>query len=67
MTNEYRYMLETPRVTGRHQQKFRCPNCGRKSFVRYVDTHNNCGYVADEFRQKINPKVFWSISTTMPG
>ncbi len=41
-------MLETPRVTGHRQQKFRCPNCGRKSFVRYIDTHNNCGYVADE-------------------
>ena len=49
MTNDYRFLLETPRVTGRRQQKFECPQCGkRKCFVRYVDTHNDCQYVADE-------------------
>lgn len=42
-------MLETPRLTGRRQQKFQCPQCGRpKCFVRYVDTYNNYNYVADE-------------------
>ncbi len=48
MTTDYRYTLETPRVTGRRQQKTRCPHCGRKSFVRYVDTQNGCQYIADE-------------------
>jgi len=48
MNTDYRYKLETPRVTGRRQQKTTCPNCGkRKCFVRYVDTHNGCQYVAD--------------------
>lgn len=48
VTTDYRYKLETPRVTGRRQQKFQCPHCGKKSFVRYVDTCNNYSYVADE-------------------
>lgn len=48
MNTEYRYKLETPRVTGRRQQKYQCPHCGRKSLVRYVDTYNECNYVADE-------------------
>ncbi len=48
MNTDYRYKLETPRVTGRRQQKTRCPKCGRKSFVRYVDTHKGNCYVADE-------------------
>ena len=48
MNTDYRYKLETPRVTGRRQQKTTCPNCGkRKCFVRYVDTHNGYQYVAD--------------------
>ena len=48
-TNEYRYYLETPRITGRRQQKFTCPHCGKmKCFVRYVDTRNGCQYVADD-------------------
>ena len=45
--NDYRYKLETPRVTGRRQQKYQCPHCGRKSLVRYVDTYDGCSYVAD--------------------
>lgn len=46
--NDYRYQLETPKVTGRRQQKFQCPHCGRKKcFVRYVDTKNGFCYVAD--------------------
>lgn len=48
MTTDYRYKLETPRVTGRRQQKTICPHCGKKSFVRYVDTQNGCQYIADE-------------------
>lgn len=49
MNNNYRYQLESPKVTGRRQQKTTCPQCGRrKCFVRYVDTHNDCRYVADD-------------------
>lgn len=45
----FRYRLDSPRVTGRRQQKTTCPQCGRKHcFVRYVDTQNNCNYVGDE-------------------
>lgn len=48
MNTDYRYQLETPRVTGRRQQKTTCPHCGKKKcFVRYVDTHNGYQYVAD--------------------
>ncbi len=46
---DYRYQLESPRVTGHRQQKTTCPQCGRKRcFVRYVDTHNNCQYLGDD-------------------
>lgn len=49
MNNDHRYQLETPKLTGRRQQKYECPQCGkRKCFVRYVDTHNDCAYVADD-------------------
>ena len=48
MNTEYRYLLESRRLTGRRQQKFQCPHCGKKSFVRYVDTYNNFSYVSDE-------------------
>ena len=45
-SNDYRYRLDSPRVTGRRQQKTTCPQCGRKHcFVRYVDTQNGCRYV----------------------
>lgn len=48
-TNDYRYTLESPRVTGRRQQKITCPQCGRKKcFVRYVDIRNQCRYLSDE-------------------
>ncbi|MBQ9668721.1 MAG: hypothetical protein IJV45_08285 [Prevotella sp.] len=47
--SEARYRLDSPRVTGRRQQKTACPQCGRKHcFVRYVDTRNGCAYVGDE-------------------
>lgn len=46
MTTDYRYQLETPRLTGRRQEKVTCPQCGRRSLVRYVDTHNQFCYVA---------------------
>lgn len=49
MNTDYRYRLETRKLTGRRQQKTACPQCGRKKcFVRYVDTQNGFQYVADE-------------------
>lgn len=49
MNSDYRYQLETRKLTGRRQQKFTCPHCGKKKcFVRYVDTHNGHRYVADD-------------------
>ena len=48
MNTDYRYQLENRKLTGKRQQKFTCPNCGKKKcFVRYVDTHNGNQYVAD--------------------
>lgn len=45
---DFRYQLDSPRITGRRQQKTTCPHCHRKHcFVRYVDTQNNCQYVDD--------------------
>ena len=49
MNKDYRYQLETRRLTGKRQQKFTCPSCGqRKCFVRYMDTRNGNQYVSDE-------------------
>ena len=49
MDTDYRYKLDSPKVTGHRQQKTRCPHCGRaKCFVRYVDTHDQCRYLSDE-------------------
>jgi transcription elongation factor Elf1 len=48
MHNDYRYQLETRKLTGHRQQKFNCPQCGkRKCFVRYVDTRNGFRYIAE--------------------
>lgn len=48
MNTNYRYKLETPRITGRRQEKTACPACGRpKCFVRYVDTLDACRYLGD--------------------
>ena len=48
MNKEYRYQLETRKLTGHRQQKFTCPHCGkRKCFVRYVDTQDGFRYLAD--------------------
>ena len=47
MNDDYRYQLDSPRVTRRRQQKAICPQCGRKSLVRYVDTHNDNSYLND--------------------
>lgn len=49
MNQDYRYQLDSPKVTGRRQQKTTCPQCGRKHcFVRYVDTRNGFRYVSDD-------------------
>lgn len=49
MTTDYRYQLETRKLTGRSQHKTTCPQCGRrKCFVRYVDLHNDYRYLSDE-------------------
>lgn len=47
MITDYRYKLEDRKLTGRRQQKTMCPHCGRKSLVRYVDTHNQYCYLSD--------------------
>ena len=47
MTTNHRYTFDSPRVTGRRQQKTFCPQCGRKSLVRYVDTHDGFRYLHD--------------------
>lgn len=48
MNKEYRYQLESKRLTGRQPRKLTCPHCGRKKcLVRYVDTQNGFRYVDD--------------------
>ena len=49
MTTDYRYQLESKRLTGHQPRKLTCPHCGKKKcFVRYVDTRNQFQYVADD-------------------
>ena len=46
---EYRYQLESKKLTGHQPRKLTCPQCGRrKSLVRYVDTRNGNSYLSDE-------------------
>lgn len=45
MTNDYRYILQ-PYTD--NKSRYTCPQCGNKGrFVRYIDTHNNGAYIAD--------------------
>ncbi|MBQ9355732.1 MAG: hypothetical protein IJT98_00345 [Prevotella sp.] len=49
MNTNYRYQLESKKLTGHQPRKTACPNCGRKKcFVRYVDTKGGFSYVADD-------------------
>ena len=46
---EYRYQLESKKLTGHQPRKLTCPQCGRrKCLVRYVDTRNGNSYLSDE-------------------
>ncbi len=48
MNKEYRYQLESHRLTGHQPRKLTCPHCGRrKCLVRYVDTQDGFSYVDD--------------------
>ena len=48
MNTEYRYQLESKKLTGHQPRKLTCPHCGKKKcLVRYVDTQNGFRYVAD--------------------
>lgn len=48
MNTDYRYQLESKKLTGHQPRKLTCPHCGKKKcFVRYVDTRNGYRYVAD--------------------
>ena len=48
MNKNYRYQLESRKLTKKAVKKTACPSCGRKKcFVRYVDTHHHFEYVDD--------------------
>ena len=48
MNKDYRYQLESRKLTKKAVKKTACPSCGRKKcFVRYVDTHHHFEYVDD--------------------
>ena len=48
MNTDYRYQLESKRLTGHQPVKLTCPHCGKKKcLVRYVDTRNGFRYVAN--------------------
>ena len=49
MNKEYRYQLESKRLTGHQPRKLTCPHCGKKKcLVRYVDTQNGFRYIHDD-------------------
>lgn len=47
MQKKFHFVFESPKWTGKRQKKYRCPQCGKKSLVRYVDIRNGCRYVDD--------------------
>ena len=48
-SKDYRYQLESKKLTGKRVVKTGCPSCGqRKCFVRYVDTKKGFEYLDDE-------------------
>ncbi len=48
MNTDFRYQLESKKLTGHQPRKLTCPHCGKKKcFVRYVDIQNSFRYVAD--------------------
>ena len=48
MKTDFRYQLESKKLTGHQPRKLTCPHCGKKKcFVRYVDTKNGYRYIAD--------------------
>ena len=48
MNIDFRYQLESKKLTGHQPRKLTCPHCGKKKcFVRYVDIKNGFCYVAD--------------------
>jgi predicted RNA-binding Zn-ribbon protein involved in translation (DUF1610 family) len=45
--SNFRYELESPKITGQRQQKVHCPKCGKKEFVRIFDTRE--GVMLEDF------------------
>ena len=51
MNKDYRYQLENRKLTGKRQQKFTCPNCGKKKcFVRYGRMSRKLAFIVRQFR-----------------
>ena len=66
MNTEYRYQLESKRLTGHQPRKIACPHCGKKKcFVRYVDTKNSFDYVAD--RDEPGERLFLQLREVLPS
>lgn len=48
MKTDFRYQLESKKLTGHQPRKLTCPHCGKKKcLVRYVNTKNGYRYIAD--------------------